>query len=131
MSVMVTESCICPSTRSNLSLSRNSFKSVTFKFIILVLLFSNFRIQTLCNVPGCHFIAESLLEFENHYNSSHRYTCGQCKKNLPSPHLLDLHIQETHDSFFSVMAERKSCVSRKFTPYLLSHYDNNYIFSVV
>ncbi|CAB3219899.1 unnamed protein product [Arctia plantaginis] len=64
-------------------------------------------IKSSCSVPGCTFIAESLLEFENHYNASHRYACGQCKKNLPSPHLLDLHIQETHDSFFAVMAERK------------------------
>ncbi|RVE45556.1 hypothetical protein evm_009821 [Chilo suppressalis] len=64
-------------------------------------------IKTECNVPGCSFTAETLLEFENHYNGCHRYTCGQCKKVLPSPHLLDLHIQETHDSFFAVMAERK------------------------
>ncbi|KAJ0172929.1 hypothetical protein K1T71_011105 [Dendrolimus kikuchii] len=64
-------------------------------------------IKSTCNIPGCNFTSESLLEFENHYNASHRYTCGQCKKVLPSPHLLDLHIQEKHDSFFAVMAERK------------------------
>ncbi|XP_059053426.1 zinc finger protein 511 [Achroia grisella] len=64
-------------------------------------------IQTTCNIPGCTFIAESILDYENHYNASHRYTCTQCKKVLPSPHLLDLHIQERHDSFFAVMAEKK------------------------
>ncbi|KOB56938.1 Uncharacterized protein OBRU01_25763, partial [Operophtera brumata] len=42
-----------------------------------------------------------------HYNSSHRYVCATCKKVLPSPHLLDLHIQENHDSFFAVMADKK------------------------
>lgn len=64
-------------------------------------------IKSTCHVPGCTFAAESLLEYENHYNSCHRYACSECKKNLPSPHLLDLHIQETHDSFFAVLAERK------------------------
>ncbi|KAM3959530.1 zinc finger protein 511 lethal (2) k10201 [Aphomia sociella] len=64
-------------------------------------------IKTTCNIPGCKFNAESLLDFENHYNAIHRYTCRQCKKIMPSPHLLDLHIQEKHDSFFAVMAEKK------------------------
>ncbi|KAL4711948.1 hypothetical protein ACJJTC_006117 [Scirpophaga incertulas] len=64
-------------------------------------------IKTTCNVPGCKFTAETLLEFENHYNGTHRYSCSECKKVLPSPHLLDLHIQEFHDSFFAVMAEKK------------------------
>ncbi|XP_028177667.1 zinc finger protein 511 isoform X2 [Ostrinia furnacalis] len=64
-------------------------------------------IKTTCNVPGCVFTADTLLEYESHYNASHRYVCSQCKKMLPSPHLLDIHIQETHDSFFAVMSERK------------------------
>ncbi|KAL0867528.1 hypothetical protein ABMA27_008306 [Loxostege sticticalis] len=64
-------------------------------------------VETACTVPGCKFTAESLLDYENHYNASHRYACSQCKKMMPSPHLLDLHIQESHDSFFAVMAERK------------------------
>ncbi|XP_037292833.1 protein lethal(2)k10201-like [Manduca sexta] len=41
------------------------------------------------------------------HNDNHRYACGQCKKVLPNPYLLDLHIRENHDSFFSAMAERK------------------------
>ncbi|XP_049878991.1 zinc finger protein 511 isoform X2 [Pectinophora gossypiella] len=64
-------------------------------------------VKSTCNIPGCKFTTESLLEFENHYNASHRYTCSQCKKVLPSPHLLDLHIQENHDSFFAVLAAKK------------------------
>ena len=35
-----------------------------------------------------------------------RHSCSVCKKALPSPHLLELHIQENHDSFFSVLSER-------------------------
>ncbi|CAK1541476.1 unnamed protein product [Leptosia nina] len=64
-------------------------------------------ISSSCTVPGCTYTTDSLLDFENHYNASHRYSCNDCKKILPSPHLLDLHIQETHDSFFAVSALRK------------------------
>ncbi|KAJ8713120.1 hypothetical protein PYW08_008424 [Mythimna loreyi] len=64
-------------------------------------------IKSTCNIPGCDFTSDSLLEYENHYNTSHRYTCARCKKILPSPHLLDLHVQENHDSFFAVLSERK------------------------
>ncbi|KAI8442445.1 hypothetical protein MSG28_005955, partial [Choristoneura fumiferana] len=52
-------------------------------------------ISSTCNIPGCGFTADSLLD------------CSQCKKVLPSPHLLDLHLQEQHDSFFAVLATRK------------------------
>ncbi|CAH0713984.1 unnamed protein product, partial [Brenthis ino] len=68
-------------------------------------------IQTACTVPGCNFTADSLLDFENHYNASHRFACSQCKKCLPSPHLLDLHLQEQHDSFFSVLAAKRPSYS--------------------
>ncbi|XP_069356677.1 protein lethal(2)k10201 isoform X2 [Maniola hyperantus] len=66
---------------------------------------------TQCTVPGCKFTADSILNVENHYNSSHRYSCSQCRKVLPSPHLLDLHIEEQHDSFFTVMASKKPSYS--------------------
>ncbi|XP_045770991.1 zinc finger protein 511 isoform X2 [Maniola jurtina] len=64
-----------------------------------------------CPVAGCKFTTDSIRHVENHYNSSHRYSCSQCKKVLPSPHLLDLHIQEQHDSFFAVMASKKPSYS--------------------
>ncbi|CAH0696917.1 unnamed protein product [Spodoptera exigua] len=64
-----------------------------------------------CTIPGCSFKTETLLDFENHYNDAHRYSCAQCKKILPTPHLLDLHIQETHDSFFAVLSEKKPSYS--------------------
>ncbi|CAH1404658.1 unnamed protein product [Nezara viridula] len=60
-----------------------------------------------CDVPNCQLEFDNLLNYDLHYNSSHRYSCSECKKQLPSPHLLDLHISETHDSFFKAASERK------------------------
>ncbi|XP_049837382.1 protein lethal(2)k10201 isoform X5 [Schistocerca gregaria] len=60
-----------------------------------------------CGVPGCDAKFESLLQFDVHYSTAHRYICVVCRKTLPSPHLLDLHVSESHDSFFSAQAERK------------------------
>lgn len=50
------------------------------------------------------------MELELHYNSIHRYTCATCHKSFASAHLLDLHLEETHDSYFAVQAERKPMV---------------------
>ena len=61
-----------------------------------------------CAVPGCKESFSQLHESETHYNAVHRHSCSVCRKSLPSPHLLELHLQETHDSFFSVLSERKA-----------------------
>ena len=45
-----------------------------------------------------------------HYNSNHRYVCGECKKSLPNPRFLDIHIQETHDSFFQILSTKQPMV---------------------
>ncbi len=63
-----------------------------------------------CEIPGCGTELQSVMELELHYNSIHRYTCATCRKSFASAHLLDLHIEETHDSFFAVQAERKPMV---------------------
>jgi len=60
-----------------------------------------------CSIPGCLESFENLLDFEAHYNTVHKYVCGTCRKRLPSLHLLDLHVSETHDSYFAALAERK------------------------
>lgn len=60
-----------------------------------------------CPVPNCKFEANSLLDFENHYNTSHRYSCVECKKSFTTPHYLDLHVEESHDSFFAVASLKK------------------------
>ena len=65
-----------------------------------------------------------LVDSEAHYNSKHRHACGTCKKSLPSAHLLDLHIQETHDSYFQLLSGKKPsyecflevCKSKYWTP---------------
>lgn len=69
----------------------------------------------MCHVPGCVKTFETLVNFEDHYNTSHRYVCETCHKRLPSPHFLDLHISETHDSYFAALAERKPMVLFCFT----------------
>ena len=66
--------------------------------------------EFMCHVPGCVKVFETLVSFEDHYNTAHRYVCETCHKRLPSPHLLDLHISETHDSYFAALAERKPMV---------------------
>jgi len=59
-----------------------------------------------CQVHGCKEVFSQLHANEAHYNSVHRHSCSVCKRSLPSPHLLEIHIQETHDSFFSVLSEK-------------------------
>ena len=61
-----------------------------------------------CNVPDCNFFCHSVMDYEAHYNAQHRYTCGQCKKSLPNAHLLDLHLSETHDSYFAAQVQSAS-----------------------
>ncbi|XP_055912350.1 protein lethal(2)k10201 [Eupeodes corollae] len=76
-----------------------------------------------CNVAGCGNSFQSVAAYQSHYNSLHRYICSQCKKNLPTPHLLDLHLSENHDSYFSVLSKSKAmyqcfieeCVHKSFT----------------
>ena len=36
-------------------------------------------------------------EYDTHYQQSHTNRCSECGKNLPTAHLLDLHISENHD----------------------------------
>jgi len=42
--------------------------------------------------------------FERHHQQLHGMVCHVCKRALPTPHLLELHLQELHDSFFQVKA---------------------------
>jgi len=66
--------------------------------------FSEFQ----CNAPGCFQTFNQVYESEAHYRAVHVFSCSVCKKSLPSNHLLELHIQENHDSFFSLLCERKA-----------------------
>ncbi|XP_011347032.1 zinc finger protein 511 isoform X2 [Ooceraea biroi] len=60
-----------------------------------------------CYVPGCRTTFQTLLDYEMHYNSSHRYTCTECKVSRPNPRLLEIHVQEMHDAFFKVLSEKQ------------------------
>ncbi|XP_078039155.1 zinc finger protein 511 lethal (2) k10201 [Augochlora pura] len=70
-------------------------------------LYHDFIKQFSCLVTGCDATFKTLVEYEVHYNSSHRYVCAECRKFLPNPRLLDIHLQENHDSFFQVLAEKQ------------------------
>lgn len=61
-----------------------------------------------CNASGCRAVFRTLIDFEIHYNGVHRYVCVECKKSRPNARLLEIHIQETHDSFFKLLAERQA-----------------------
>ncbi|XP_011882622.1 PREDICTED: zinc finger protein 511 [Vollenhovia emeryi] len=61
-----------------------------------------------CYVPRCRSTFQTLLDYEMHYNSSHRYACTECKASRPNPRLLEIHIQETHDAFFKVLSEKQA-----------------------
>lgn len=63
-----------------------------------------------CNAPGCEIKFDNLLDFEIHYNSCHRFTCAECKKINANARLLEIHIEENHDSFFKVLADKKPMV---------------------
>ncbi|XP_046382758.1 zinc finger protein 511 [Ischnura elegans] len=60
-----------------------------------------------CDAAGCTRTFTLVYDYEQHYNSVHRYVCKECRKTLPSPHLLDIHIMETHDTYFSILSERQ------------------------
>ena len=40
----------------------------------------------------------------------HRYVCSECNVPKPSARLLEIHVQEIHDSFFKLLAERQRMV---------------------
>lgn len=44
-------------------------------------------------------------EYEAHYNKAHTNRCLECRKNFPTQHLLDVHIEEFHDPLVVVKRE--------------------------
>lgn len=70
--------------------------------------------EFICHVSGCKSIFQTLIDYEIHYNTSHRYVCTECKTSRPNPHLLEIHIQETHDTFFKVLSKKQAMVIIKY-----------------
>ncbi|XP_038066112.1 zinc finger protein 511-like isoform X2 [Patiria miniata] len=60
-----------------------------------------------CHVIGCGQSFTTVQSYEIHYNGAHRNICRDCRRSYPSNHLLDIHILESHDSLFEVMAQRQ------------------------
>lgn len=60
-----------------------------------------------CHISGCSAVHSTLEEYEHHYNSLHRHVCCSCRRSLPTARLLDIHIQEWHDSLFTILSQRQ------------------------
>ncbi|XP_022093038.1 zinc finger protein 511-like isoform X2 [Acanthaster planci] len=60
-----------------------------------------------CHVIGCGQSFTTVLSYEVHYNGAHRNICHDCRRSYPSNHLLDIHVLESHDSLFEVMATKQ------------------------
>ncbi|KAK0123575.1 hypothetical protein ONS96_010554 [Cadophora gregata f. sp. sojae] len=48
----------------------------------------------------------SFEEYDVHYAKTHTNRCLECRKNFPTEHFLNLHIEENHDSMISVLKGR-------------------------
>ncbi|XP_073845993.1 zinc finger protein 511 lethal (2) k10201 [Musca autumnalis] len=62
--------------------------------------------EIFCNVFNCKMVFDNVAAYTSHYNSMHRFICQECKKSLPTEHLLDLHLSEIHDSYFKARLDR-------------------------
>jgi hypothetical protein len=85
-------------------------------------------------------------EYEVHYKQAHSNRCVECDRNFPSEHLLNLHIDEQHDTFIALKREKgehtyacfvEGCERKCRTPskrarHLIDKhmYPNNYFFKV-
>ncbi|XP_058792595.1 zinc finger protein 511 [Phymastichus coffea] len=58
-----------------------------------------------CN--ACNDTFQNLLDYELHYHNSHHFICTECKKWRPTARLLEIHVQEMHDSFFKILADKQ------------------------
>jgi len=67
----------------------------------------------------------SFEDYEIHYKKDHTNRCLECRKNFPTEHFLNLHIEENHDALVSVKKERgdrtyscfvEDCVRKCSTP---------------
>eukprot|EP00833_Pecoramyces_ruminatium_P009032 jgi/Orpsp1_1/1183064/evm.model.c7180000083695.2 len=63
-----------------------------------------------CNLlPSCLNLKFYTTEdYEAHYSLTHRYYCSICNVTLMTERLLNIHLQEVHDSFFEVLSQRKN-----------------------
>ncbi|PKS09969.1 hypothetical protein jhhlp_004592 [Lomentospora prolificans] len=76
-------------------------------------------------------------EYEAHYNKAHKNRCLECDKNMPSEHLLNVHIEECHDAFVAYSCFVEGCKRKCRTPqkrrlHLIDKhmYPKNYFFAL-
>lgn len=96
------------------------------------------------HTPGLAFA--SYQDYESHYIKAHTNRCLDCRKNFPSSHILDLHIDEFHNVLTELKKERgeatlacfvESCDEKRKAPaerraHLIERhmYPANYFFAV-
>lgn len=80
-------------------------------------------IEMRCSLPG-HRQTLTFSTFEDydvHYAKVHVNRCLECRKNFPTEHFLNLHIEENHDALVSVRRERgEKTVSRRSTCFVFN-----------
>lgn len=85
-------------------------------------------------------------DYETHYHNFHTNRCIECRKNFPTDHLLNVHIEECHDPLARVAREKgehtyscfvEGCERKCMTPqkrrlHLIDKhkYPHNYFFAV-
>ncbi|KAF8782596.1 zinc finger protein 511-like [Argiope bruennichi] len=52
-----------------------------------------------CGEKGCRATFTNIRDYDVHFRSVHSLVCSQCKRNFPTYNMLDIHIQEKHDSY--------------------------------
>ncbi|XP_041470702.1 zinc finger protein 511-like [Lytechinus variegatus] len=60
-----------------------------------------------CHVHGCSQSFASVEDYEDHYNVCHRFICRYCQRFYQTNHLLEIHLAESHDSFFSLLSQQQ------------------------
>ncbi|TVY51875.1 Zinc finger protein [Lachnellula cervina] len=78
----------------------------------------------------------SLESYEVHYNKTHLNRCLECRKNFPTEHFLNLHIEENHDALYGCLVEdcdRKCSTPQKRRMHLIDKhlFPKEYDFYVV
>ncbi|KAK6217805.1 hypothetical protein LQW54_003314 [Pestalotiopsis sp. IQ-011] len=85
-----------------------------------------------CSLPGHRepLSFRTYTEYEAHYIKAHTNRCSECRKNFPSDHLLNVHIEECHDSFAAVLREKGEHTKRRMHLIDKHMYPKNFFFAV-
>ncbi|CAD6198791.1 unnamed protein product [Caenorhabditis auriculariae] len=59
-----------------------------------------------CDVEGCLASLRSEFDAEQHYALVHAHQCSVCGKSFFNGHVLDIHLEESHDPMFATRLDR-------------------------